>query len=439
MGNRLAIAAAGLQVVIGLASFDGWALPIDRVITIQPITVCNDAGASCATPVLDEALIDKVFTQAGIDMVFLPMRQLNKSQFLATTIEDTAPTRLDEWRRLLREPGNQQSANPTTLNTYFVQQIQFGASSVLGVSFINGNGIVVSNAALIDTLAHEIGHNLGLDHLTFGNNPPDASNLMTNGGGPVPRLRPASIADVNPDGAQRSKLTGGITGGQIQQARAPLFSVGTNQARIQGTPAGFDLERFTLSLAGINTGQSLDKLKVFVAAGGPAGARLVTLAGEALPAFIDRGLCSRATCWVETRRTLVDGTIEITFDFLDGLITPTTSANFMMFPSYETQPFGEPVAAAPFSFTFEFANGYSSQAGFDVLTRSAASDDPLAVTSWIGEPRYGPPAGSLPEPTAFELHLVANETPVPVPPTFALLAGTLVARVALRGRRDLGV
>ncbi|MEL6815107.1 MAG: reprolysin-like metallopeptidase, partial [Cyanobacteria bacterium J06598_3] len=53
-----------------------------------------------------------------------------------------------------------------------------------------------------DTIAHEIGHNLGLRHATFGAGAPN--NLLTDGDD---RNIPTSVADVGADGAGLSRLT----------------------------------------------------------------------------------------------------------------------------------------------------------------------------------------------------------------------------------------
>ena len=74
----------------------------------------------------------------------------------------------------------------------------------------------VFNGNRRDTIAHELGHTLGLFHTNldpaFSTIPSD--NLMTAGGDG--RLPPTSLADIYPDGAQLSKLTAG----QIQTALA---------------------------------------------------------------------------------------------------------------------------------------------------------------------------------------------------------------------------
>ena len=171
------------------------------VVSVQPISVCSDAGTDCSNSGGEyfEAETDKIWSQAGIDVQFLPMTQLNSTAF--QTIDNTT-----EFSSLANGAGNGQHASATVINMWFVQTI-VGGGTVYGLGFEPGNGIAIADATFAfgggigrkDTLAHEIGHNLGLSHTADAN-----TRLMAPGS-----LRgvPSGVQDIFPDGAMASQLT----------------------------------------------------------------------------------------------------------------------------------------------------------------------------------------------------------------------------------------
>ena len=98
------------------------AVPITQYVTVQPIQVCNDAGTACADVNLRNDFMQKIYEQAGLGVIFLPTVQYNNSMFLTTRVDDLNPTRIDEWRQLIRGPGHGQSSNSTTINAWFIEQ-----------------------------------------------------------------------------------------------------------------------------------------------------------------------------------------------------------------------------------------------------------------------------------------------------------------------------
>jgi hypothetical protein len=106
------------------------------------------------------------------------------------------------------------STNPTTINQFYGQNIAPPPGQthlqILGFSWDNGNGSFISSGASADTVAHELGHVLGLEHTTFGAGPltcsapyPNSScshNLMTAGSGV--RKVPSSLNNCGSSGTQ---------------------------------------------------------------------------------------------------------------------------------------------------------------------------------------------------------------------------------------------
>jgi hypothetical protein len=204
--SRLALFLCALALG-GLDLFGAHVL-IDKRVTIQPYQLARDDGSEVQNPaiLLHEAECDKIWAQAGIDILFLPSIILSNSTFFSVV---TGSSSAANWYgNLLIQFDRGQKA----LNMFFVDTIDNGSFN--GFSFIDGNGFVIAKQALSrsDTIAHELGHNLGLDHTTFDAGGP--LNLMTASVTP-----PASLNDIAPDGANRSQL---VTK-QINQARISFY------------------------------------------------------------------------------------------------------------------------------------------------------------------------------------------------------------------------
>lgn len=206
------------------------------VLQIQPIQVCNDAGSVCAGMDLFEAATRKIWAQAGIDVVFLTPNKLFASDLL---VIDRAPNILDsEFYRMSftgsagafgRHPNSSRNEGP--INMWFVDEIEFGSGLAFGLAWVGSNGILVSDDILdfnggigrLDTIAHEIGHNLGLRHSNFGAG--GTNNLMTSG---AVRAVPSSINDITPDGSRLDQLTSA----QINEARDSSLLIGNTASSI---------------------------------------------------------------------------------------------------------------------------------------------------------------------------------------------------------------
>jgi PEP-CTERM motif len=184
------------------------ALPT-RQVTLQPWQVCDDAGNNCATTGLFGAFTTKIWAQADIVVNFLSMQTVNSSARLNE----------DDFSDL----GNVGSAS--IIDLWFVNDLTDCGGPVSGTLFgcgTTGGWFAVTQAVFdysavgrVDTLAHELGHVLGLGHSDFGAG--GADNLMTAGS---TRNIPQVLGDVNPDGLGLDKLTAA----QIAEARSSDFT-----------------------------------------------------------------------------------------------------------------------------------------------------------------------------------------------------------------------
>jgi hypothetical protein len=197
-------------------------VPVTAYVVINPITVCDTAGpsgptgcapfnnqsvspnpaqATASTPIgfVDPAtnvnVTRAIWLQMGIDVTFLPIQEVNNTTY--ETINDiacgnTSCTSLASplFKTLSTPPGPTKatgcksnctvpfpSSKANAINMFFVDQISGVGGSLAGFAWLNGNGVAISSGVFsfsssvpsrFDTLAHELGHNLVLDHTTFG-------------------------------------------------------------------------------------------------------------------------------------------------------------------------------------------------------------------------------------------------------------------------------
>jgi hypothetical protein len=204
-------------------------VPVTGYVVVQPIDVCQDTGwsnttGSCApfntsdsnpnpaktTSSTTIGFVDsatgknitrEIWRQAGIDIVFQPLVTPTGSVFqynssISQNIQDfdcsTGTCNSPTFKNLssgLPPPnapkgskGPTLSSDPTTINMFFVNGLtgilNTGVSVPLfGFGWIGANGIVINSGNVfstpgrVDNLAHELGHNLGLDHATCGAGP----------------------------------------------------------------------------------------------------------------------------------------------------------------------------------------------------------------------------------------------------------------------------
>ena len=425
----------GLLLVLSVVLVPGsiYALPLDEGLTLQPIDVCDTFGANCAVDPTDAAYfanlqtgLSQAWAQAGIAPVLLPVETLNIGTVttaagrygLITDVGLGAP--IDGFRLLTRTPGNGQSPNPTTLNLYLVDSLVTPGQTVRGVSFVNGNGIIISQDSVFDTAFHETGHNLALDHTTFGAGDPD--NLLTTGG---VREIPTSVADVTPNGADLDQLTQA----QIDRARQPLFTV--NLGRATSTPFG-DGELceqvatcFDISFASNpSTTETLNSVQFRYGPGAQVdGFRLIDASG--LP----------ANDVSASFQTLSGGTLQLTVSFAPGAFG---AGDFIDFATT-----GPDTPPDPISVLFNFVDGFSSQAGFDAVN---GADSGFGTFGFSGTPTYGigvtDPAANCPivaDPSSSAcIERVEIDAAIPEPSALATLSAALIGMLVICRPRLLG-
>jgi hypothetical protein len=191
-------ALVGAALLCG-ATASSWAAPITKQLNVTVIQVCDNAGSNCASTgpagnayFEDEA--DKIWAQAGIDINFIFGGTLNDTTRL------TGASGVGDFTGSLPGPG-------TTM--YLVSDLVCPSCTLYGEAYLGAGGLVINmgdvmayNGGIgrLDTIAHELGHNLNLDvgAGSSGGHSTDADYLMASGS---IRNIPSSLANICPDGA----------------------------------------------------------------------------------------------------------------------------------------------------------------------------------------------------------------------------------------------
>lgn len=222
---------------LSLAPIAGAQFLVDRQITIQPIQVTSGATVGNPSQTLWEAEADKIWAQAGIDIKFNSWITWESATYINPTTAS-----LDSLAELTT--GVPWAALPSTvIRVWFVNVID-GNTGVYGVTRQNvydpegppfqtyngNNGIFIANSAFsggsppVDTIAHEIGHALGLTHHRTNSVPTpgligasEDRNVML----VSPVAFPTTISNIFPDGSDLAQLNAA----QVAYARQFNYAV----------------------------------------------------------------------------------------------------------------------------------------------------------------------------------------------------------------------
>ncbi len=246
LGNRTAQAANLLSPTV----------PVTTILTVQPIVVCQGSGTVSSTPGTGcapssglgtyETYTNAIYDQAGIGVAFAPPEYLDNSAYLKPDVETTTASVFDTAHNLVRLAGNGQSTDPDTLNVYLVDNLISttngvpNGTGVYGYGLIGGNGAIIATApdakgrqAAVDTMAHELDHNLGLTHVDqspyVGTAVDTAYNLMNTGSRVVPfetcQVAPYNCAPPKGDMVAASATAAASTSGTTTLTMASATKV----------------------------------------------------------------------------------------------------------------------------------------------------------------------------------------------------------------------
>lgn len=194
------------------------------ILFVQPFDVCDSSSGACGDP--DEQLFssatEAIWNQAGIAIDFLSW-----GEFSAPAADYADMNTIGNFATLAGlVPAPYSSESAQVVWMFFVPQIDScggAGGTVYGCSLTPGNEDVISNAVFsssdggysgsdrIDTIAHELGHSLGL---------PDCSTCGANNLEAIGNIRnvPRSLSDIYPNGSYDQ-----LTSAQIAVADSSRF------------------------------------------------------------------------------------------------------------------------------------------------------------------------------------------------------------------------
>ena len=177
---------------------------VTQRVIVQPIIVSNNNGTNTAgffgndEQTLDiKRRIDEIYLQANVDVEWLDPRAYNNT--FANVGNNGSGTRNSNDLFTVAEAGDSAgvgSTDPLVLDVYFVEtSAGFSPQSdnvANGLAFLGANGVTIhigdnlvsfagGREVIAEVTAHEIGHNLGLDHIPHEDEDDFPNNLMDHG------------------------------------------------------------------------------------------------------------------------------------------------------------------------------------------------------------------------------------------------------------------
>lgn len=165
---------------------------VNEAITVRPIVVSNDNGSNTAEFVGNAAeandilvRVDRIFAQAGVDVVWQETRETNNTFF--NVGNGSGSRTINDLSEIVNQGDSQNlgSSDANVIDAYFVERVpgfpEVTDNQANGLAFEGQTGLAVhvgdnlvgfeaGRAAVARVIAHEIAHNLGLSHTSGTNN-----------------------------------------------------------------------------------------------------------------------------------------------------------------------------------------------------------------------------------------------------------------------------
>ena len=165
---------------------------VNEQVTVRPIVVSDSNGSNTAEFIGNaeqaaaiQVLIDRIFSQAGIDVVWEATRQTNNTFFNVGNGSGARTT--NDLSQIITQGDSAGlgSANPNVIDAYFVERVPgfptLGENQANGLAFLGQSGLAAhvgdnlvsfeeGRAVVARVIAHEIAHNLGLGHVGGSDN-----------------------------------------------------------------------------------------------------------------------------------------------------------------------------------------------------------------------------------------------------------------------------